>query len=119
MLDTQYDLDDFFVDLPEGHETDLESVDAVNGRLWLCGSHCRVRREPDVPGVLDPGFRRRPSRHLLGSIELNGSGKPKKGTGTALPYTGEAVCDAYYAQTRFCPPFSISRARRTASISRA
>lgn len=84
----QYDLDDFFPGLPEGHEADLESVDVFDGRLWLCGSHCRVRREAEEPGTLDPNFKRRPSRHLLGSIALGGSGKPKKGTGLALPYTG-------------------------------
>ena len=87
-LDEQYKLDDFFPGLPSGHEADLESVDVFGGRLWLSGSHCRVRREPKVAGTLDPGFKRRPSRHLLGSIELGGSGKPKRGTGHALPFTG-------------------------------
>ncbi|MCZ8546840.1 DUF3616 domain-containing protein [Mesorhizobium qingshengii] len=89
VLDAQYNLDDFFTELPEGHEADLESVDVANGRLWLCGSHCRVRREPKAPGILDAGFRRRPSRHLLGSIELNGHGRLKPGTAKALPYTGD------------------------------
>ncbi len=88
-LEEQYRLDDFFPDLPSGHEADLESVDVFGGRLWLGGSHCRVRREPQVAGTLDPGFKRRPSRHLLGSIELGGSGKPKRGTGRALPFTGD------------------------------
>jgi hypothetical protein len=85
----QYDLDDFFPGLPAGHEADLESIDVFEGRLWLCGSHCRVRQEPEEPGTLKPGFKRRPSRHLLGSIEIGGSGKPKRGTAQALPYTGD------------------------------
>ena len=88
-LEEQYRLDDFFPDLPAGHEADLESLDVFGGRLWLCGSHCRVRREPKVVGTLDPGFKRRPSRHLLGSIELGGSGKPKRGTARALPFVGD------------------------------
>ncbi|UCI06429.1 DUF3616 domain-containing protein [Mesorhizobium sp. B1-1-8] len=88
VLDAQYRLDDFFPGLPAGNEADLESVDVFGGRLWLCGSHCRVRREPKLAGTLDSGFKRRPSRHLLGSIELGGSGRPKRGTGRALPYTG-------------------------------
>lgn len=88
-LEEQYKLDDFFPNLPVGHEADLESVDVFGGRLWLSGSHCRVRREPKEAGTLDPGFKRRPSRHLLGSIELGGAGKPKRGTGHALPFSGE------------------------------
>ena len=89
VLDEQYRLDDFFPGLPAGHEADLESADVYGGRLWLCGSHCRVRRQSETPGTLDPNFKRRPSRHLLGSIELGGSGKPKRGTGRALPFTGD------------------------------
>src|SRR5689334_21465479 len=72
----QFSLTSFFPRLPGGHEADLESIDLFDGRIWLCGSHCRVRAKPDRSQALAPGIRSRASRHLLGSIRLNPQGVP-------------------------------------------
>ena len=82
-LAEQIALDDLFPDLPPGKEADLEAVDVAGGRVWICGSHCRVRRKPDGSGRLNAGFRRRPSRHLLGAVALR-----RKRETYALPYLG-------------------------------
>src|SRR5262245_28797447 len=44
----QVRLDDVFEKLPgdEGDEVDVEAIDIANGNLWICGSHCRVRKQP-------------------------------------------------------------------------
>ena len=65
----QVRLDDILPDLPPGKEADLEALDIANGRVWVCGSHCRVRRKPDAEGRLNAGFRRRPSRHALAAFQ--------------------------------------------------
>ena len=84
VLDEQLLLDDLFPDLPPGKEADLEAVEVADDRVWVCGSHCRVRREPAEDGRLNAGFRRRPSRHLLGSVSLR-----RGRTARALPFRGE------------------------------
>src|SRR4051812_7124713 len=55
-LDRQLALDDVF-DLPgkgSGSEADLEALAAVPDGLWICGSHCRVRRKPADGAPPDP-----------------------------------------------------------------
>jgi hypothetical protein len=88
-LRAQYSLDDFFPDLPEGKEADLEAVDFFEGRLWLCGSHSRVRREVHYDGRLNSAFRRRPSRHLLGSIAVTKDGVPLADTARSMAFKGD------------------------------
>ena len=29
---------------------DIEAIDVVGGKLWICGSHCRVRRRVGKTG---------------------------------------------------------------------
>ena len=101
MLVDQLGLDDLFPDLPAGEEADLESVDLADGRVWVCGSHGRVRRQPrdDKPNA---AFRRRPSRHLLGSFP---SDQPRKASGTGLPYLGEGSLRRRLRADPFLSPF--------------
>ena len=55
-------LDALFEGLP-GHrkqaEADIKSIDVVGGTVWLCGSHCIVRRQINKTNsdVVDPRFR--------------------------------------------------------------
>src|SRR5215510_3160122 len=50
-LHRQVSLDSLFSDLPKDAkdkkpaEADIESIDVAHGRLWVCGSHCRVRKQ--------------------------------------------------------------------------
>ncbi|HTO59705.1 MAG TPA: DUF3616 domain-containing protein [Bradyrhizobium sp.] len=55
-------------------EMDLESVDVAGDRIWICGSHCRVRRRSVAPDTLNDRMRSRPSRHLLGALDIDGQG---------------------------------------------
>jgi hypothetical protein len=87
-LSKQYDLDDFFPGLPGGKEADLESLAVSGDRIWLCGSHCRVRLQPNESGALSSGVRRRRSRHLLGSIRLDANREPIRGSAAAMPFFG-------------------------------
>jgi hypothetical protein len=89
VLSNQYSLDDYFPDLPGGKEADLESVDVHGGKLWLCGSHSRVRHDEDFDGQANSAFRRRPSRHLLGSIKLSDGGEPIRESAKAMAFTGD------------------------------
>ena len=83
LLAEQLRLDALFPDLPVGKEADLESVDVAGGRVWVCGSHGRVREKRRPPDRAAAGVRRRPSRHLLGSVPLDGARQPR-----ALPFLG-------------------------------
>lgn len=83
-LAEQIRLDELLPDLPPGKESDLEAIAITRNRVWVCGSHCRVRRKPDPDGRLSAGFRRRPSRHVLAAVPL-GPGREIY----ALPYLGE------------------------------
>lgn len=87
-LSNQYNLEDFFPGLPGGKEADLESIAVSGKRIWLCGSHCRVRLEPDESGTLNAGVRRRRSRHLLGSIGLDANREPIRQSAAAMPFFG-------------------------------
>lgn len=97
----QMDLDALFPELPSGKEADLESVDVADGRVWLCGSHCRVRRKATVDGLPDPGFRRRSSRHLLGSFRTTGRRSGRQ----AVPALGEGSLRRRLREDPFLGPF--------------
>ena len=61
-LHRQVRLDDVFNNIPgrdHDDEADIESIDIASERLWICGSHCRVRLKPDKdkPDVLKHKFR--------------------------------------------------------------
>lgn len=88
-LRTQLRLDDVFGGLPgkdDGDEVDVEAIDAANGNLWICGSHCRVRKKPKKDKTLNPELRDRESRHLLGHAKLLEKGTALAAPGTALPF---------------------------------
>lgn len=118
-LRRQIAVDDIFAELPgrdDGEELDLESLDVAGGRLWISGSHCRVRRESKerkraqkggrvsrLP--LDSEIRPRPSRHLLGAVRLDRSGEIG-GEGAALPPTGKGSLRRHLAYNPFVEPFA-------------
>lgn len=71
-LDRQFALDDLFA-LPgrrTNDEADLEALAAEPNGLWVCGSHCRVRRGAKADGPPDPRIVDRPSRQLLGHLRI-------------------------------------------------
>jgi hypothetical protein len=90
VLQEQVVLDALLADIPgldKKTELDLESIEIADGNLWLCGSHCRVRRQPGKDGVINPKIRDRPSRHFLAAITIDGAGE-QLGHGQALPFEG-------------------------------
>ncbi len=110
-LSRQVLLDDVFEDLP-GRETkdeaDIEAVDVFGGRLWICGSHCRVRRQArkTQSPYLDSRFRARPSRRLLGTVELTADGSDIVAPGQALPFRGKGSLRRVLAADPFIAPFA-------------
>lgn len=85
-LAEQISLDTLFPDLPSGKEFDLEGVDVEDGRVWVCGSHCRVRLQPSEDGALKAGLRRRPSRNLLASFGVDS--RRRSHSAVSLPFAG-------------------------------
>lgn len=107
-LEHQYQLDALFGGLLEGgpdDEIDLEAMSFDQGRLWLCGSHCRVRRKPAEKDHLDPRLRRRPSRHLFGSVGLDREGKLDKSPAMALPALGRNSLRRTLREDPYLAPF--------------
>jgi hypothetical protein len=92
-LHRQFHLDRLFPGLPGAQdeaEADVEALDVAHGRLWVCGSHALTRRSrsKNDPDRVDPRIRKRPSRALLGSIELSADGGAVNVPGEALPHRG-------------------------------
>ena len=88
-------------------EADIESLDFVDGRLWISGSHCSVRRKaadlgPDYP--VSSTIEKRPSRRLLGSVEILENGTPVI-PGVALPFRGKDTLRAMLAGNPHIQPF--------------
>ena len=101
-------LDDVFDGLPGAEtddEADLESLSLAGNRLWICGSHCRVRRQFKKSGRMDPRFRGRPSRRLLGTIKLTPEGDDTAGMGEAFPFRGAGSLRHLLARDDFIGPF--------------
>jgi hypothetical protein len=121
-LHRQVSLDTMFPALPgrgKHDEADLESLDVYDGQLWSCGSHCHVRREPRrkknnpqpvekprASRALDSRIRRRPSRRLLGALQLGPSGDLGGERGQALPYTGRGSLRRHLARNAYIKPFA-------------
>jgi Protein of unknown function (DUF3616) len=106
-LRKQFALDDFIPGMPgsdTGDELDLESIDIADDQLWLCGSHCRVRKKPDFEDRINPEFRSRPSRCLLAAIELTNGGT-ELGTVQSLPFKGEGSLRRHLEQNGYLQPF--------------
>jgi len=90
-LKQQFSLDALFRGLPgraTRDEVDVESISIGDGMLWIAGSHCHVRLNRKDRTKVDPRFRSRPSRCLLGAVKLTPDGGDIVGRGAALPYDG-------------------------------
>jgi hypothetical protein len=103
----QLRLDDLILDIPGGDdEVDLEMADVAGGRLWLAGSHARVRKKPKEetgPGV-NPELKDRKSQRLLASLPLSADGAtPAKGR--ALPFRDAGSLRDALAQDAWLGPF--------------
>lgn len=85
-------------------EFDLESLDFVGNQLWVCGSHCNVRRQSTDPGKLDTGIRARPSRHLLAALNTAGTDHAIK-DGSFLPFDGKRSLRRHLSTDRYLKPF--------------
>jgi hypothetical protein len=100
-------LDDFVPNIPAIEKTaelDLESIDIHDGVMWLCGSHCRVRKKPKSDDKLSPEFRTRPSRHFLAALDLSNDGGQVK-RAKALPFEGHGSLRDVVEQNPFLRPF--------------
>ena len=112
-LHRQLALDALFEGLPgqsKQDEADLESIDVADGKIWLCSSHCVVRRQIKKTNgdTVDPRFRVRKSRCLLGSVPVasalsNEVGKAEMGT--ALPFSGKGSLRWYLSRNNYLSPF--------------
>jgi hypothetical protein len=108
VLEDQVNLDGLFPDLPgaaDGDELDLEEVSIAEGRLWLCGSHCRVRVKPVDEQHLNAKVVRRPSRHFLGSIPLTRAGARGDGDAFALPPIGRNALRRALRSNAYLAPY--------------
>ncbi|QRM32533.1 DUF3616 domain-containing protein [Microvirga sp. VF16] len=106
-LHAQFELDDLIEAVPRADHADelgLESVDICDGHLWLCGSHCRVRAEPDADDELNAALRNRPSRQWLARIRLKNHGGDLADA-VALPFKGESSLRHQLASDAYLSPF--------------
>ena len=117
----QYRLDDIFPKLPNPpDEADIESLAVTTAKdrtmtLWICGSHCLVRRQSKkereqekahkprrIRSHIDP----RQSRHLLGRVTLtNEGGALDKKSGAALPFANRGALCQRLGRDDFLAPF--------------
>jgi hypothetical protein len=107
-LHRQISLDEAFPDLPgkdASDEIDVESIDVAHGRIWVCGSHCIVRRQAKKTNSnrIDPRFRVRKSRCLLGSVAVESLFAGD--TGEALPFSGKGSLRQLLARSSYIAPF--------------
>jgi hypothetical protein len=106
----QVRLDDVFARMPgrqKGDEADLEAVASDGSKLWVCGSHCRVRRQVAKTGskTVDPRIRTRKSRRLLGRVSLTPTGDGIRGAGHALPFSGNGSLHGFLSSNPLIAPF--------------
>ena len=106
-LHKQIGLDDVFASLPGDakDELDIEALSISDGTLWICGSHCRVRRNRTNTTTVDPRLRARPSRCLLGAVELRKDGGGLVGAGRPLPYRGTGSLRTLLGANPYIAPF--------------
>ncbi len=107
-LRRQYSLDALFRGLPgrgTRAEVDVESISVGDGMLWIAGSHCRVRMNRKDHTRVDPRFRSRPSRCLLGAVKLSADGGDIAGRGVALPFDGAGSLRARLGTDAYIAPF--------------
>jgi Protein of unknown function (DUF3616) len=78
----------------------------AHGRLWVCGSHSLTRGSRDkTDATVDPRIRERPSRRLLGSVELRKDGGDFVAPGKTLPYDGAGSLRAMLGSLAHIAPF--------------
>lgn len=112
VLRQQYRIDQFVEGLPgapdgddlKGDELDLESIDFHDGVLWLCGSHCDVRKKPKRKSELRPEIRSRPSRHFLARIKVKTDGF-SFGKMSVAPRSGSGSIRGVLARDPYIGPF--------------
>ena len=119
-LHDQVKLDDICTELPQDPdpdtgklaEADIESLAICGKKLWICGSHCRVRAKPKKkPGEPDdvkrvvPHFKTRPSRHLFGYARIKGDGGGLAKMATHLPFTKAGSLRDLLAKMEFLDDF--------------
>jgi hypothetical protein len=102
----QYKIDRLFRKLPDADdggggrpdEADIESLAVCDGALWICASHCKVRKETEEARQekqkeggrfwLESKLKPRPSRRLLGRVPLKDDGAGVDDHGDRLPVGG-------------------------------
>lgn len=98
-------LQKLFPKMPRKGEADLEALDIVDGRLWLTGSHCVVRPKRKDGTPSGEPCEEQPSRHLLGSVAIDGKGRARRKTARALPFTGKRSLRGVLAHDAQIAPF--------------
>jgi hypothetical protein len=107
-LRRQYRLDSLFPDLPgkkSDDEADVEALAVDRDCLWICGSHCWVRKKTESPSLLSDEIVERPSRHLLGRVKLVDDGGRIADFGEVLSFTGRGSLREALAKNKFLGPF--------------
>jgi Protein of unknown function (DUF3616) len=107
-LRRQYRLDSLFPDLPgkkSDDEADVEALAVDGDSLWICGSHCWVRKKTESPSLLSDEIVERPSRHLLGRVKLVDDGGRIADFGEVLSFTGRGSLREALAKNKFLGPF--------------
>jgi hypothetical protein len=106
-LHRQFELDHHIDGIPglnAQDELDLEGIDVADGSLWLCGSHCRVRKKPDSEDHLNAMMRDRPSRCLLAKLPL-ADGAAEFTAAGALPFKGPGSLRDHLQRNEYLQPF--------------
>lgn len=104
-LHRQVLLDDVFPDLPGEDEVDIESIDIAADRLWICSSHCRVRRKSKDDEPPHPEIRLRASQCLFGAVDLKSNGGALAKMGETLPFKGDGSLRNLIASDEYLMPF--------------
>jgi len=106
-LHRQIRLDDVFPNLPgdSKDEVDIESIDIAADRLWICSSHCRIRRKSKDDETVHPELRLRPSQCLFGAVELRSNGGALAKAGETLPFKGDGSLRNLFADDEYLTPF--------------
>ena len=108
-LRKQIPLRQLFANLPgekDADEADLESLDVANGKLWISGSHCRVRKQPKkAPYARSPpersyqpppsGLGNAPTRKVIRLVDPV----------TALPFEGARSLRGVLRRNEYIEPF--------------
>ncbi|MGO7265420.1 MULTISPECIES: DUF3616 domain-containing protein [Rhizobium] len=107
-LAEQHFVDDFVRSIPgveSGDELDLEAIACDGDNLWICGSHCRVRKKPE-PGIpVNWELKNRKSRRLLACFKLGESGGHIS-KADWLPFDGPGSLRETLERDLFIQPFS-------------